>query len=228
MYAIIVGGGRVGQSLAKSLLSAGHEVLLIDKEEAVCEAVKEELGSVCMLGDGSEVPILSEAGVERADLLVAVTGSDEDNLVACQVAKHRFRVPRCIARVNNPDNETLFKRLGIDVTVSSINLILGRIEQEIPSHLFTHLLTLDDSRLEVLEIKIPANAVAVGKMVNELLLPPGSALALLVRKEQSPRIPAPETVLEAEDVVLAVTPVDSVDALRLALTQEVDKVEEEE
>src|SRR3972149_6109368 len=124
MYIIVVGGGRVGYYLTKALLGEGHEVLLVEKDAAICETITDELGSVCLRGDGCEATTLAEVGTDRADMLIAVTGDDEDNLVACQVAKHKFNVPRTIARIGNPQNEMLFKKLGIDVTVSSTKIIL--------------------------------------------------------------------------------------------------------
>ena len=111
MYIIIIGGGRLGYYLTKALLDEGHEVLIIEKDEAISQVITSELGSVCLHGDGCEAATLAEAGTNRADMLIAVTGDDEDNLVACQVAKHKFKVARTIARVRNPKNETIFKKL---------------------------------------------------------------------------------------------------------------------
>ncbi len=109
MYIIVVGGGRVGYYLTKALLAEGHEVLVLERSATICEALDEELGSICVRGDGCETTTLSEVGTGRSDMLIAVTGDDEDNLVACQVAKHLFHVPRTIARIRNPNNEDIFK-----------------------------------------------------------------------------------------------------------------------
>jgi len=146
MYFIIVGGGKVGYYLSQALLSEGHEVLILEKDPAKCGAICEQLGSVVVRGDGCEARTLGDAGTERADILIAVTDEDEDNLVACQVAKHKFKVPRTIARINNPKNEALFKKLGIDVTISSTNIILEHIEEEVPTHPLVHLLTRKGGR----------------------------------------------------------------------------------
>ena len=162
MYIIIVGGGRIGYYLAKALLDEGHEVLMVEKKANVCETITEEMGSICVRGDGCETSTLAEIGTSRADMFVAVTGDDEDNLVACQVAKHKFNVPRTIARIRNPANENIFKKLGIDVTVSSTNIILEHIEEEVPTHPLTHLLTIRDRGLEVVEVKIPPESTTVG------------------------------------------------------------------
>jgi len=217
MYIIVVGGGRVGYYLIKALLDEGHEVLLVEKNATICENITDEMGSICIRGDGSEAATLAEIGTGRADMFIAVTGDDEDNLVACQVAKHKFNVPRTIARIRNPQNETLFKKLGIDVTVSSTNVILENIEEEVPTHPLTHLLTIRDKGLEIVEVKIPPDATTVGKTVKELSLPPESVLSLIIRKNRKPHVPTAKTVIQAEDQIIAVTPLESEEALRTAL-----------
>lgn len=217
MYIIIVGGGEIGFYLAKALLDEGHEILVVEKTPDVKEFICEQLGSVCVRGDGCEAATLTEIGTGRADMLIAVTGDDEDNLVACQVAKHKFNVPRTIARIKNPKNEVLFKKLGIDVTVSSTNVILEYIEKEVPTHLLTHLLTISDKGWEIVEIRIPPDATTLGKQIKELPLPKGSMLALIIRKERKPYVPAANTTLQAEDQIIAVTTPDSEEALRKAL-----------
>jgi len=217
MYIIIIGGGKVGYHLAKALLDEGHEILVIEKDADKVELICGELGSVCVRGDGCETTTLDEAGTSRADMLIAVTGDDEDNLVACQVAKHKFNVPRTIARISNPKNEAIFKKLGIDATVSSTNVILEYIEQEVPTHPLTHLLEIRDEGLEIVEVKIPPESAAVGKAIKDLPLPPESALSLLIRKQEKPRIPTGNTVLRAEDQIIAVTPPESEQAVRAAL-----------
>jgi len=217
MYVVVVGGGRVGYYLTKALLEQGHEVALVEKTASVCEAINEELGSVCIRGDGSEVAVLSDIGAERADMLVAVTGDDEDNLVACQLAKHRFEVPRTIARVLNPTNEVLFKKLGIDVTVNSTNIIMENIEIEVPTHLLTHLLTFRDRGLEIVEVRVPPDSPVAGKLVKEMSLPAGTMLTLIIRKGARPFVPSNETVLQPDDQVIAAAPAEAEAALRSAL-----------
>lgn len=217
MYIIVVGGGEVGYYLSKALLDEGHEILVIEKDADRSEFIIDGLGSVCVRGDGCEAATLAEVGTGRADMLIAVTGDDEDNLVACQVAKHKFNVPRTIARITNPKNEAIFKKLGIDVTVSSTNIILEYIEQEVPTHPLTHLLTIRDKGLEIVEVKIPPDSTTVGKLLKELSLPPGSVLSLLIRKEQKPHVPTANTMLQADDQIIAVTTPESEEALRAAL-----------
>ncbi|MFQ5924417.1 MAG: potassium channel family protein [Dehalococcoidia bacterium] len=217
MYIIVVGGGKVGYYLSKTLLSEGHEVLILEKDAKKCESITEELGSVVMRGDGCEARTLADSGTERADMLIAVTNEDEDNLVACQVAKYKFKVPRTIARINNPKNEALFKKLGIDVTVSSTNLILEHIEEEVPTHPLVHLLTLKGGRLEIVEVKIPQNSSVAGKKLKEINLPPDSVICLMIGKWGA-QVPSGDTILEAEAQVIAVTRPEAEEALRAALT----------
>ena len=217
MYIVIVGGGRLGYYLTKALLNEGHEVLLLEKDATVCDTITEELGSVCYRGDGCETSILSEVGTGRADMFMAVTGDDEDNLISCQVAKHKFNVPSTIARFRNPDNEILFKKLGIDVAISATQIILETIEQEIVTHPLTHLMTLRDKGLEVVDIKISNESTAVGKSIKELSLPKESKLALIIPKEDKPHIPSAHTVLQAGDRIIALTDPESEEMLRAAI-----------
>lgn len=217
MYIIVIGGGQVGYYLAKALLDEGHEVLIVEKDARRVEFIISELGSVCIRGDGCETATLAEVGTERADMLIAVTAHDEDNLVSCQVAKHKFNVPQTIARISNPKNEVLFKRLGIDVTVSSTNIIMEYITKEVPTHPLTHLLTLSDKGMEIVDVRIPPESATVGKAVKELSLPPETVLSLIIGKERKPRVPTPSTVIHAEDQVIAITPAGSEEALRTVL-----------
>ncbi len=217
MYIIVVGGGRLGYYLTKALLDEGHEALIIEKNATYCEVINDELGSICIQGDGCEAATLEEVGTGRADMLIAVTGDDEDNLVACQVAKHKFNVPRTISRIRNPKNEILFKKLGIDVTVNSTDIILEHIEEVLPTHALTHLLPIRDKGLEIVEVKIPADSTTVGKPVKELPLPPQSILSLIIRKKRKPIVPTANTILRAGDQVIAVTKPESEELLRTAL-----------
>lgn len=217
MYIIIVGGGRVGYYLLKALLNEGHEVLLLEKDSRICKTITDEMGSVCFRGDGCEAATLAEVGTGRADMLVAVTGDDEDNLVSCQVAKHKHNVPRTIARIRNPGNAALFKKLGVDVTVSATDIIMEMIEREVPTHPVTHLLTIEEKDLVVVDVKVSPESTMVGKTIRDLTLPHGSNLALIIPVEGSARVPSPATVLNVGDQLIAVTPRESEDALRNAL-----------
>jgi len=217
MYVSGIGGGRLGYNLLKELLNEGHEVLCLEKSDRICKNIIEEMGSVCYRGDGCEAATLAEVGTGRADMLVAVTGDDEDNLVACQVAKHIHNVPRTIARIRNPQNEELFKKLGVDVTVSATNIILEALERDVPTHPLTNLLTIEEKGLVVVDVKISPESTTVGKTVKELSLPKESKLALIIPHEGSAHVPAANTILRAGDQIIAVTPPESKQALKAAL-----------
>jgi trk system potassium uptake protein TrkA len=204
VYIIVAGGGKVGFYLARELIAQGHEVLLIERSRTRCEMIAAELGNVVQRGNADEAAVLADAGTNRADVMVAVTGDDEDNLVICQVAKRRFNVPRVIARINNPKNEDIFRLLGIDATVSSTDLILSVIEQEIPEQALVPLLRLRHADVEVVDITLPKDTSLDGVALRELRLPPESLVAFVIRGHES-IFPTGNTTLRAGDEILALT-----------------------
>jgi trk system potassium uptake protein TrkA len=219
MYVVVIGGGNVGYYLTKELLAAGHEVVMIEKDPARARLIADELGSIVVPNDGCEGRYQEEAGMGRADVVASVTGDDEDNLVACQVAKMKFNVPRSIARVNNPKNEHLFRQLAIDETVSPTRAILGVIEHEIPIHDLLHLAELEGGELQIVEAQLDADSPVVGRELRELSLPEGSYVTVLIRNERA--IAArPETKLLVGDRVLAVTSAEREAELRSLLIGE--------
>ena len=221
MYMIVGGGGKVGYYLARELVEAGHEILVIERDGSKCDQISDELGDIVLRGDVCEVMVLERAGMGRADVYIAVTGDDEDNLVSCQVAKQRFQVTRTIARINNPKNEPIFLKLGIDSTVSSTTAVLAQIEQRIPSHPLISLLALKGGGLEVVELEVPPDAAVVGRRLLDVPLPPHSIVCLVIRGQDDARVPTADTTLEAGDELVAVTLREHEDALRLALTDSV-------
>ncbi len=214
MYIIVVGGGKVGYYLTKSLLEAGHETLVIEKDARKCGVLIDELGANALQGDGCEESVLMQAGIGRADLFVAVTGDDEDNLVACQMARHKFHVPRTIGRLNNPKNGRIFRQLGIDVTVSSTEVILSQIEQSIPAQSLVHLLTLRSVGVSFVELELLPTSPAVGRPLRDLGIPDDSILCLVIRQGDQAIIPYGDTSLQAGDQVIAVTSEPSEQILR--------------
>jgi trk system potassium uptake protein TrkA len=218
MYIVVAGGGKVGFYLARALINEGHEVLVIERDRRKCEIISEELGSVVTRGDAAELSTLSEAGVNRADVVVAVTGDDEDNLVICQLAKKKFTVPRTIARINNPKNEHIFRLLGIDATVSSTEVIMSYIEHELPTRALVHLLRLRRANLEIVEATIPDGARVVGHEIREIKLPPESVVLMVVRGG-TPIVPSGMTVLQAGDEIISLTKSDQERDLRDVLLE---------
>ena len=217
MNIVVVGGGRLGYYLLKALLNEGHEVLVLEQNARICKTITDELGSVCYRGDGCEAATLAEVGTGRADMLVAVTGDDEDNLVSCQVAKHKHNVPCTIARLRNPQNAALFKKLGVDVTISATDIIIEAIERAVPTHPATELLALDEKGLVIVDVKISAESTTVGKAVKELTLPKESKLVLVIPAEGNTNTPTPDTVLKAGDQIIAITSPETREALQSAL-----------
>ena len=216
MYIIVVGGGKVGYYLTKTLLNEGHEVLLIERDLAKVDVYSERFGSVVVSGDGAEASVLAAAGAARADVCIAVTGDDEDNLVVCQMAKQKFHVGRTIARVNNPKNEHLFKLLGVDVTVSQTNHILNLIEQAIPERAFVHLLSLKHAGITIIEATIPEDAAIVGKSIENIQFPVDCVIAAILRGPEV-IVPSGATTIVPGDEVIAVTHHDQEDELRRLL-----------
>ncbi|MEO8251769.1 MAG: TrkA family potassium uptake protein [Chloroflexota bacterium] len=219
VYVVVIGGGNVGYYLTKELLAAGHEVVMIERDAARARTIADELGSIVIPNDGCEGRYQAEAGMARADVVAAVTGDDEDNLVACQVAKMKFNVPRAIARVSNPSNEPLFRRLAIDETVSATRSILSLIEHEIPIHDLLHLAELEGGEVQVVEAQLDATSPVIGKTLRDLLLPDGSTVAVIVRDEHA--IAArPDTTLRQGDKLLAITSAEHEAELRMLLIGE--------
>ncbi|MEO6398334.1 MAG: TrkA family potassium uptake protein [Tepidiformaceae bacterium] len=212
MYILVCGGGKVGFYLAQELLNGNHEVLVIERDPGRAGLIADELSSNILQGDSCEATTLDLAGVSRADLICAVTGDDEDNLVICEIARRRG-VVRTIARINNPKNEELFKKRGIETTISATQAVLAQIEQELPTHEIIPLLQLH-SGLEIIEMRIPDTSPVIGRSVREVLLPPESLISLVVDSGGVPRMPSGDTRLTAGDAVIVVTRPDSLPMLR--------------
>jgi trk system potassium uptake protein len=203
MYIIIVGAGKVGWNLARELLEKGHELTVIENDRRRYLTVEQELEHVIQYGDASELWVLERAGIQRADLVIAVTGDDEDNMLICQVAREKYMCERIIARVNNPRNREYFELLGIKPWVSATDLILRLIEHEVPDYGLVHLLDFPEERLEIIEMLLEDNSKVAGRRVGDIEMPEGSLLISVLREGRG-FVPGPDTVLEAGDEVLAV------------------------
>ena len=204
MYVLIVGGGKVGLNLTRELIAKGHEVTLIEGDRSLYLRIEQELEHAVQYGDGTEIWVLERAGIQRADLVVAVTGDDEDNILICQVAKEKYLCDRIIARCNNPRNLQHFKLLGIVPAVSATDLILNLIEHEVPGHGLVHLLDLPDEQLEIIEVEVVEGAPADGRRVAELGLPDGSLVISVLPRAGGGFVPKADTVINVGDEVLIV------------------------
>ena len=203
MYVLVAGAGKVGWNLARELIAKGHEVTLVEHNRRRYLIVEQELDHAVQYGDATELWILERAGIQRADMVIAVTGDDEDNMLICQVAKEKYLVDRIIARVNNPRNLQHFKLLDILPAVSATDLILRLIEHEVPKYGLVHLLDLEEEQLEIIEVEVADDAPAAGRKVIDIDLPDGS-LIISVLREGGGMVPKGDTVIEAGDEVLLV------------------------
>jgi trk system potassium uptake protein TrkA len=203
VYVIIAGGGKVGWNLARELIAKEHEVTLIEGDRERYLTVEQELEHAIQYGDATELWVLERAGIQRADLVIAVTGDDEDNVLICQLAKDKYLCDRIIARVNNPRNRQYFELLGIQPAVSATDLILRLIEHEVPSYGLVHLLDLRDEQLEIIEVEVGPDAPAAGIRVQDVDLPDGSLIISVLRNGRG-FVPKADTVIEADDEVLLV------------------------
>ncbi|MGH2920058.1 MAG: potassium channel family protein [Solirubrobacteraceae bacterium] len=204
MYVIVVGGGKVGLNLARELIRNNQEVTLVEQDRRAYLRIEQELEHAVQYGDGTELWVLERAGIQRADLVVAVTGDDEDNILICQVAKEKYLCERVIARCNNPRNLQHFKLLGIGPAVSATDLILNIIEHEVPGHGLVHLLDLPDEQLEIIELEVQDGAPAAGRPVSDIDLPDGSLIISVLPRGQAGFVPKSDTIITPGDEVLVV------------------------
>jgi len=213
VYILIVGGGKVGSNLTSTLIHVGDEVTLIEGDRERYALLEERFEHVVRPGDATELFVLERAGIERADLVVAVTGDDEDNIIVCQVAKEKYGVPKVIARVNDPRNQQHFDMVGITLTVSATATILALIEHELPQHELVTLIDLKRENLEIVEFAIGAASPAAGKFVRELNLPSRSRLISVTRDGRA-EIAIGDTQLAPGDLVMAILEPDVEDELK--------------
>ncbi len=204
MYIIVVGAGKIGYFLARRLCQGKHTVSIVEKDRSICDEVVKELDALVINGDGCEPRILEEAGINRADVLAAVTGDDEDNLIICQLAKERFNLRRTVARVNNPDNEHTFTELGIDVPINSTNIIAKIVEEEVSFSDFVNLMSFKRGKLAIIRVDLPADSPVINKEVKDVELPTDSVLVSIVRGEEV-IVPKGNTVFKPGDDVIALT-----------------------
>ncbi|MDX6482208.1 MAG: trk/ktr system potassium uptake protein [Gaiellaceae bacterium] len=217
MYGIVAGGGKVGANVARSLIDLGHEVTLIEQRGDRFASLEDEFEHQVQRGDATEIFVLERAGIARPpDILLALTGDDEDNMIIGQIAKEKYAVPKVIARVNDPRNQAHFDLLGISPTVCATSSIMALVEHEVPEHGIIHLLELRQENLEIVEVMIDGDSPSVGKRVEALGLPEGSRLISVMRSGRA-EIAIGSTVLESGDQVLAILEPGKEDELRRIL-----------
>ena len=205
MYVVIVGCSESGYHLSKALIAGGHEVVVVDKNPERFQLLTEELGSVALLGDGTDEAILKRAGIARADVVVSLTGNDATNLVISQMTKHIFQVPRTMALIKDPKNEPIFHQIGVDVVVNSTHLVLASLEEGVPGRPLVHLMNLRVPGMELVSVSIPEDSNIIGKRLNEIELPPNSFISLMIKKDGA-TLPTGRSVVEPNDELVAVTP----------------------
>jgi trk system potassium uptake protein len=203
VYVIVVGAGKVGLNLARELIDKGNELTIVENSARRYATVEEELEHRAQYGDGSELWVLERAGIERADMVIAVTGDDEDNILICQVAREKYGVERVIARCNNPRNLQHFELLGVKPAVSATDLILRLIEHEVPRYGLLHLLDLPQERLEIIEVEVAQGSPADGTQVRDLGIPEGS-LVISILRDGNGFVPLADSQVKAGDEVLLV------------------------
>jgi trk/ktr system potassium uptake protein len=217
MFVLVAGGGKVGSNLARALRRMGHEVTIIEQHRERYSHLEEDFEHAAIAGDATELFVLERAGIARPpDLVVAVTGDDEDNMVICQVAREHYGVAKVIARVNDPRNQAHFDLLGVSPTVSATQTIMALIEHEVPEHELIHLLELRKENLEIVEVQIDRSSPSAGKRISGLKLPAGSRLISVMRGGQA-EIPDSEMELQPGDQVLAILEPGKEDELRRVL-----------
>jgi len=220
MFVIVVGGGKVGTYLARALLAQDHEVVVIEKVAKKAQMMANLLETdVTMVGDGCDPLVLEQAGIKRADIVVADTGDDEDNLVVCLIAKKHSKA-RCIARVNNPRNKLVFESIDREspiTLISSTEVILEAIGQHVNANDISIITKLKDGELELVKLKIPPGSPAEGKRIVDVGLPRSSIVVAVDRKNEELLIPNGDTTLRAGDAVILMVKIESRDDVRAVL-----------
>ena len=205
MYVLIIGCSESGYHLSKALIAGGHEVVVVEKNPERFQLLNEEMGSVALLGNGTDETTLKQAGISIADVVVSLNGSDATNLVISQMAKHIFKVARTMALIKDPKNEPIFHEVGVDVVVNSTHLVLASLEEGVPGRPLIHLMNLRVPGMELVSISIPGDSNIISKRLGEIELPPNSFIALIIKKTGA-TLATGRSIVEPDDELVAVTP----------------------
>ena len=221
MFVLIIGGGKVGLNTARQLMQLGHEIALVEQRKTRYDIIADLLGEDALVfGDGAEIWVLEKAGIGRADMVVAVTGDDEDNIIISQVAKLKFGVPKVVARVNNPFNQPTFDLLGVENTVCATTAMLNLIMHELPTHKFVHLLSLKREKVEVVELEVGENSPFAHTYVQDIDLPGGVLLAAIVRAGHALVARGSTEILPGDYVLCLLPPGKEKDLIKVFLPEE--------
>lgn len=214
MYIIIVGASKAGTNLAKTLLSGGHEVTLIDQDKLKVALLSETFGDVIMLGNGANASVLKAAGANRADVVAALTGDDATNLVVCQLTKLMFMTPRTISRVSDPANEEIFQSIGVDATINSTRILNYLIEEQVQAgDVVVPLFPLKGGNVELVQVDVQKGSSVVDKKIKDLGLPEGVIIVSIYRGEET-IIPKGETIFKQDDEVIAIVKKEHIDKIQ--------------
>ncbi len=229
MFVLIIGGGKVGLNTARQLTQLGHEIALVEQRRTRYDLIAGWLGEDALVyGDGTEIWVLERAGIGRADMVVAVTGDDEDNIIISQVAKLKFGVPKVVARVNNPFNQPTFDLLGVENTVCATTAMLNLIMHELPTHKFVHLLSLKRENVEVVELEVGENSPFAHTYVQDIALPEGVVLAAIVRAGHALVARGSTEILPGDYVLCLLPPGKEKELIKVFLPEEEpERVQEE-
>ena len=229
MFVLIVGGGKVGLNTARQLIILGHEIVIVEQRSIRYDAVSKAVGDDRVIfGDGTEIWVLEKAGIGRADMVVAVTGDDEDNIIIAQIAEQKFGVPKVVARVNNPFNQPTFDLLGIENTVSATTGMLNLIMHELPAHKFVHLLSLRREKIELVELEVGDNSPFANTLVQDIDLPEGVLLVAILRAGDALVARGQSEILPGDYVICLLPRGQEQDLIRVFLPEEeADRVCEE-
>ncbi|MDP8259827.1 MAG: NAD-binding protein [Candidatus Gygaella obscura] len=208
MHIIIVGAGKIGYFLAKRLYEDKHTVVLVEKNKTICEQIAKDINILVIHGDGCDMNVLNDAGAERCDVVAAVTGEDEDNLIISQLAKEKFNVSRTVARVNDSKNEKIFSELGVDVPVDATSIIAQIIEEEVSFSDLVTLMSFKRGKLSIVRVDLPKDSPIINKKIQEISLPADSVLVTIIRGDEV-IVPKGNTILKAMDDIVALTLIEN-------------------
>jgi len=217
---LIVGAGKVGLSCARSLSHMGHEVILIEQRRTRYNLLQPELEERLLFGDGTEIVVLEKAGIARADMVVAVTGDDEDNVVIAQIARIGYKVPKVVARVNNPRNQATFDVLGIDATACAVTLMMSRILHELPAHKFVPLLSMRTENVELVELEVSEESPFAYRAIADISPPDGVLLTAILRDGKALLARGREVIMPNDYVLCLLEPGKEKELIRIFLPME--------